>query len=365
MSTDEKTTLPIKASFYDVLEHVNAQLPAIESILPKGITKGSDALEFKVGRHGFVRLLDCMPRLISEGSIGIESRIVEAARVSYAGGTKSRSTDLGLLRYLFAHQHMSPFEMVKFTFMVRCELFTARQWMRHRTCNINEESARYSEMADDYYDINEEDVRAQSKTNKQGSDKSALTEDAKESFIEGYDNVLEKAETVYRKALADGVAREQARVVLPVGLYTKFYYTVDARNLLHFLQLRMDAHAQLEIRQYATAIYFILKKVAPHLTDLFDNYMRNAVTLSAHEIEALRTSVNKSPDMTASEAREWEAKRAAIFNALPASSSVSSTTIASSIASISSLDSSSVVIAPTIQVYACLQDLTPPVDAKL
>lgn len=301
---------------YDILDLATADDP--------------NALEVKVGPHGYVRLLDCMPRLIRKGTIGVESAIVEAARVSYGPGTKSVSTDIGLLKYLIRNEHMSPFEMVEFRFIVCCEIFTARQWFRHRTWSYNEESARYSEIEDQYYAPTADEVRQQSATNKQGSsDAPTLCAATKESFSAGVNKVVKIADEEYRRALHNGVAREQARVVLPVGTYTRFHAKVDARNLLHFLELRMDSHAQKEIRDYATAIYTILCGVTPHLMSIFDIYVRGSVRLSALEIRALRTGAIP-PEMSATEAREWEIKRAKLLIATEPSAATTTKPPASS-----------------------------------
>ena len=281
--------------------------------------KNPEALTVKIGDHGYVRLLDCMPRLVHEGSIGMEASIVAAARVSYGSGIRRRSDDLALLKHLMRNRHMSPFEMIEFSFVVSCEIFTARQWFRHRISSFNEESARYSEIEDHYYRPRAATVRAQSTTNKQGSDDgSTLSADVRSAFASGVEEVVSLADGVYRKALQDGVAREQARVVLPVGTYTRFYYKANARSLLHFLELRMDSHAQTEIRAYANAIYQIVRAVAPHLIELFDTYVSGAVQLSALEVRALREG-GPPTEMSVTERKEWEAKRARLLSAVRAS----------------------------------------------
>lgn len=268
-----------------------------------------NALTIKVGTHGHVQLRDCMPRLVRPGTIGIESAIVEAARVSYGVGTKSVSTDLGLLRYLVRNEHMSPFEMVKFTFVIRCEIFTARQWFRHRCGNFNEESARYSEINDDYYAPDANEVRMQATINKQGSsEENSMSPRTKVACARKMGTQSLSAFERYQELLEAGVAREQARAVLPVGTYTKFHWGVDARNLMHFLHLRMDSHAQFEIRQYANAIYTILGKVAPHLMAIFDTYIRGSVRLSALEVRALREGTPPI-EMSDAEKREWVEKK--------------------------------------------------------
>lgn len=305
-------TLPATAAA-DMKEEAASGPEPLFDILDLTTRADPDALMVKVGVHGSVRLQDCMPRLVHEGTIGMEAAIVRAARVSYGHGTKTISTDLGLLRYLMRNEHMTPFEMLEFVFMVDCELFTARQWMRHRMASYNEYSLRYSITEDDrYYLPAPDDVRPQSTTNKQGSGAPAsLTADAKLRFSEGAARVVAVATEVYQQAILDGVAREQARAVLPVGGYTKFYYKTNARSLFNFLSLRMDSHAQAEIRGYANAIYTIVKKVAPHLMSIFDTYVQGSVRLSALEVRALRTGV--APDeMSEPEKREWAAKRAAL-----------------------------------------------------
>lgn len=231
----------------------------------------------QIGTHGFVRLV---------GSYGDDARIVEAARVSYGNGTKTKREDQALINYLMRHEHMSPFEMVDFTFHIKAPIFIARQWFRHRTASVNEISARYSVMKDEFYEPQQ--LRGQSKTNKQGSE-DAIIEDG---FLvkEAYEHAYE----YYEMLIADGVAREQARMVLPVGMYTEFYWKQNLRNLLHFIKLRIDGHAQQEIREYAEAIANMIWQVAPMAWEAFQEHHLNAVKFSRKEMHALRKLIMQS-----------------------------------------------------------------------
>jgi len=198
-------------------------------------------MDIKVLDHGFVRLVETM---------GGDAGVVEAARVSYAGTSKGEEKDRKLITYLLQHQHMTPFEHAILKFHVKCPIFVARQWFRHRFAAYNEISYRYTEIKDDFYVPSR--WRAQDVKNKQSSvtaptlDHDALTRACQES--------VEKAKTVYHEMLKAGVAREMARMVLPVNLYTEFYWTVNARSLMNFLSLRADKHAQWEIQQFAEAL---------------------------------------------------------------------------------------------------------------
>jgi len=239
--------------------------------------------------HGFVRFIDAM---------GGDSSIVQAARVSYGQGTKTPSSDEMLVRYLMRNRHTSPFEMCQVKVHVKLPLFVARQWMRHRTGAFNEISARYSEMKDEFYTPEAKDISGQSNTNKQGAGgfldlrdqqmASWLLRVATEEDYETYVNILNH-----------GVAREQARCVLPVSLYTEFYWTVNLHNLLHFINLRADSHAQYEIRVYADALLELCKQLFPIATEAFQDYVQNATTFSAKEMEVLKslleTFANETP----------------------------------------------------------------------
>jgi thymidylate synthase (FAD) len=266
------------------------------------------AMTRSVGTEGFVRLVDVMPRLVQRGGLGPEAAVVQAARVSYGAGTKTAQSDEVLLRYLYRHEHMTPFEMITLKFCVRAPLFTARQWMRHRAGSFNEESARYSEIETAFFVPDPADVRAQSAANRQGSG-DALGADAVGNFLEDTTRSFAEAAAGYARSLGAGVARELARIVLPEGRYTKFYWTVNLRNLFGFLKLRMAPEAQEDIRRFATAIHEILAVYCPLATKAFDDYTLNAVTLSALEVRALREGA-PPPEMSKRERAEWEAKRA-------------------------------------------------------
>lgn len=223
-----------------------------------------------------VRLVDHM---------GSDSSIVQAARVSYGEGTKTVNEDRQLIRYLMRHSHTTPFEMVEFKFHVKAPIFVARQWLRHRTASVNELSARYSIVKDEYWVPDK--YRKQSVVNKQCSesgdgfvDESALTSQKHSCDIafEVYDGLLER-----------GVSREMARAHLPQSTFTEFYWKINLHNLFHFLHLRMDEHAQKEIRDLARDIFDIIKPIVPMACEAFIDYKVNSVTLTGPEGQALRT----------------------------------------------------------------------------
>jgi thymidylate synthase (FAD) len=256
--------------------------------------------------HGFVALVDCMPRLVPEGKTG-DFAIVQAARVSYGQGTKQVSEDRGLVRYLMRHRHSTPFEMVEFKFHIAMPIFVARQWIRHRTANVNEYSARYSIVPDRFYRPDVESVRKQSKSNRQGGDE-PIEAGTAEEFL----GLLERAEAHYKEYLAlteKGVARELARAALPVSVYTEWYWKCDLHNIFHFLSLRMDPHAQLEIQVFARAMYELMKPIVPVSCEAFEDYRLDAMHLTKLEIEAMRTGKPLATE-NKREAAEWEAKRA-------------------------------------------------------
>ncbi len=267
---------------------------------------GSARWEKQVLDHGFVALVDSMPRLVPEGQTA-DQAIVQAARVSYGEGTKKLTEDRGLVRYLLRHRHTTPFEMVEFKFHVAMPIFVARQWIRHRTANVNEYSARYSIVPDKFYRPTLDNVRKQSTTNRQGGEETIEVETA-ESFLE----LLEDSEKLYARYLElteKGVARELARAALPVSVYTEWYWKCDLHNLLHFLSLRMDPHAQQEIRVYAEAMYELIKPICPVACEAFEQYRMEGLHLTKLEIEAIRTG---KPIATENkrEQKEWETKRA-------------------------------------------------------
>ncbi len=270
--------------------------------------KGAARWEIPVLDHGFVALVDCMPRLIPEGKTG-DFAVVQAARVSYGQGTKQVSEDRGLVRYLMRHRHSTPFEMVEFKFHVSMPIFVARQWIRHRTANVNEYSARYSIVPDRFYRPGLESVRKQSKSNRQGGDE-PIDAGTAEDFLA----LLDKAEGLYKDYLSlseQGVARELARMALPVSVYTEWYWKCDLHNIFHFLSLRMDPHAQIEIQAFAHAMYELIKPIMPVSCEAFQDYRLQSVHLTRLEIEALRTGRPLGTDNKREQA-EWEAKRAAM-----------------------------------------------------
>lgn len=245
-------------------------------------------LETKV-YNGFVRIIDVMPRIVSpeavESGILADEAIVKAARVSYAKGTKKRSTDEGLIRYLMRNWHTSPFEMIEFKFHLKMPIFIARQWIRHRTASLNEISGRYSVMYEEFY--RPEEVRAQASDNKQGS--SGKVED--QEVCDTFNEYLDQSENLYEpyeKSIQGGVSKEVARIGLPLSLMTEFYWKIDLHNLFHFLQLRMDKHAQEEIREFAKAIFDFVVPVCPVSSQAFLDYRMNSMNLSDLEIRAIR-----------------------------------------------------------------------------
>ena len=232
---------------------------------------------------------------------------MQAARVSYGEGTKQVNEDRGLVRYLMRHRHTTPLEMVEFKFHVAMPIFVARQWIRHRTANVNEYSARYSIVPDRFYRPSIENIRAQSKSNRQGGDQPVDVGTA-ENFLK----LLDEAESLYSKYIGlteEGVARELARAALPVNVYTEWYWKCDLHNIFHFLSLRMDPHAQLEIQDFARAMYRLIQPIVPVACEAFEDYRLNAMHLTGLEIEAIRS---KQPLNTSNkrEAAEWEAKKA-------------------------------------------------------
>ena len=243
--------------------------------------------EFPVLNKGFIRLVDYL---------GGDERVVQSARVSYGKGTKSYREDAGLIDYLLRNSHTSPFEQVVFTFHVKLPIFVARQWVRHRTARLNEISGRYSVMKDDFYVPEAEDVALQSTDNKQGRSSEALesarTEKVRATLTEGQ----KTAYAAYSSLVDEGLARELARINLPLSLYTEWYWQIDLHNLFHFLKLRLDAHAQKEIRLYAQVLFDIAKKAAPLCCESFERHSLNSVRLSGEEFAELRRRLNGKDD---------------------------------------------------------------------
>ena len=253
------------------------QNPQADAILDK---------EYKVLDHGFVRLVDYM---------GSDESIVQAARVSYGQGTKKVSEDRALIRYLYRQRHTSPFEMVEFKFHVKLPIFVARQWIRHRTANVNEYSGRYSVMKEEFYVPRPEDIRYQAKYNKQGRSEEELPDALKTEFIRFLEETNKQVYRKYDDLIEQGLARELARIGLPLSLYTEWYWKIDLHNLLHFLKLRLDRHAQQEIREYARVMAEMVKTVCPMAYEAFEDYNLNAVSFSAPELKLLRKSLPDIP----------------------------------------------------------------------
>jgi len=245
-------------------------VPEAEAILDK---------EFPVLDKGFVRLVDYL---------GGDERVVQAARVSYGAGTKSYREDAGLIDYLLRNRHTSPFEQVSLTFHVKLPIFVARQWIRHRTARLNEISGRYSVMKDEFYVPALEDVSLQSEDNKQGRSPEPLDTAAagavRDVLIQGQKDAYED----YSRLVEEGIARELARVNLPLSLFTEWYWQIDLHNLFHFLELRMDAHAQKEIRVYAEVLLQIARSVAPCCCESFERNFLGGVAFSAEEFAELK-----------------------------------------------------------------------------
>jgi len=266
---------------------------------------GAARWEIKVHDHGLVALVDVMPRFAPAGKTA-DFAIVQAARVSYGQGTKQVNEDRGLIRYLARHRHTTPFEMVEFKFHHRMPIFVARQWIRHRTANVNEYSARYSVVPDKFYHPPLENVRRQSVTNRQGGEE-PMDEVTAVEFLK----YLDKAESLYadyQRLIDKGVSRELARIGLPVSVYTEWYWKIDLHNLLHFLSLRMDAHAQAEIRDYATACFALIQPIVPIAAEAFVDYQFESMHLTRLEIESLRSG-NPIATENKRESAEWEQKR--------------------------------------------------------
>ena len=251
-------------------------VPEAEEILEK---------EFKVLDKGFVRLVDYL---------GGDERIVQAARVSYGSGTRSIRKDRELIHYLMQNLHTSPFEQVVLTFHCKMPIFVARQWIRHRTARVNEISGRYSEMADEFYLPDKKVIRPQGKRNKQGrEEEDTVPDELKAKAIEILKNEQKSAFKGYKEILDDGIARELARINLPLSLYTEWYWQIDLHNLFHFLELRLDWHAQLEIREYARVIAEITKKVAPLAYEAFDEYVINTRKIGRMDAEKVAEIIKK------------------------------------------------------------------------
>ena len=261
-----------------------AVVPALEEILYQALP----ALD-----HGFVRVVDYM---------GDDAAVVQAARVSYGRGTKKVSEDRGLINYLMRHRHTTPFEMCEIKYHVKLPIFVARQWIRHRTANVNEYSGRYSILDNEFYIPRPEHLAAQSQANRQGRDSVLAGKEAEQVF-----DILKKdAELVYEHYLEmlnegedgapldpdrSGLARELARMNLSLGFYTQWYWKTNLHNLMHFLSLRADAHAQYEIRVYADLMVDTLKRWTPICHDAFLEYRMGGASLSKTGLAAVKRMI--------------------------------------------------------------------------
>ena len=263
--------------------------------------------------RGFIRVIDYM---------GDDAAIVQAARVSYGRGTKRSRDDQGLINYLMRNWHTSPFEMCEIKLHVKLPIFVARQWIRHRTANVNEYSARYSVLDNEFYVPDREQLRAQSASNRQGrgdlleTDEAEqvmeiLREDAMRSYAHYEEMLNEGPDGEAVDPERQGLARELARMNLSLGFYTQWYWKVDLHNLMHFLRLRADPHAQFEIREYADVlIEQVMKRWVPMTLGAFENYRLHGAQLSAQQLEVVRRLLageevdRSSTEMSAAEWRE-------------------------------------------------------------
>ncbi len=257
--------------------------------------------------HGFIRVIDYM---------GDDSAIVQAARVSYGAGTKHVQNDDGLIRYLMRHWHSTPFEMCEIKLHVKLPVFVARQWIRHRTANVNEYSARYSILDREFYIPAPDALAAQSTVNNQGrgavlegEEAARVLEMLKSDSTRAYDHY----EAMLSQEGQQGLARELARMNLPANIYTQWYWKVDLHNLFHFLRLRGDAHAQYEIRVYADAICNVVRDWVPLAFKAFEDYRVGGVNLSAAALDCMRrmlageTVTQETSGLSKREWREFEA----------------------------------------------------------
>jgi thymidylate synthase (FAD) len=268
--------------------------------------------------HGFVRVIDYM---------GDDAAIVQAARVSYGRGTKKLRQDKGLINYLLRHRHTTPFEMCEIKFHIKMPVFIARQWIRHRTANVNEYSARYSVLDREFYIPSAEQLAAQSSQNNQGRSDQILSAEESARVLEilkadsqqCYDHYIEMMNKNEEGETIDegkqGLARELARMNLPVNVYTQWYWKVDLHNLLHFLSLRADPHAQYEIRVYAEIMLDMVKKWVPHTYEAFMQYHMGGTHLSASGLEIIKKMI-KGEKVTQEDSgmspREWRELMATI-----------------------------------------------------
>ena len=285
--------------------------PALEEMLYKPIP---------VLDHGFIRVVDYM---------GDDSSIVQAARVSYGRGTKKSLQDKGLINYLMRHRHTTPFEMCDIKFHIKLPIFIARQWIRHRTASVNEYSARYSILSNEFYVPERVNLSAQSKINKQGRSDDELPDDVADKVLALIKDDSEKCYRHYVEMMNEddqgniidentvGITRELARMNLTLNHYTEWYWKINLHNLLHFLALRADSHAQYEIRVYAQAMLDVVKAWVPYAFEAFVEHSMNGTNISRKGMEVIRQMIDGkevSQESSGMSRREWSELMAVIEN---------------------------------------------------
>lgn len=285
------------AEIEELRAHPQPTLRAVAPGMEKHLYTAQEVLD-----HGFVRVVDYM---------GDDAAICQAARVSYGKGTKSVQNDKGLIRYLMRHWHSTPFEMCEVKLHVKLPVFVARQWIRHRTANVNEYSARYSILDREFYIPAPEHLAAQSVINNQGRGET-LTGDEAARVLEILKSDANRAYDNYEAMMSDegqqGLARELARMNLPSNIYTQWYWKVDLHNLFHFLRLRADSHAQYEIRVYADAIANVVADWVPAAFGAFEDYRMGGANLSAQALDVIRRRLKGeevTQETSGMAAREW------------------------------------------------------------
>ncbi len=295
-----------QAEIDELRSNAKPTLRAVADGMEEHLYKAYDVLD-----HGFIRVIDYM---------GDDAAICQAARVSYGKGTKSVQNDEGLIRYLMRHWHSTPFEMCEIKLHVKLPVFVARQWIRHRTANVNEYSARYSILDREFYIPEADKLAAQSVINNQGRGEMLTGDEAarvleilKGDAAQSYDHYAEMiGEVDVDGNPKNGLARELARMNLPANIYTQWYWKVDLHNLFHFLRLRADAHAQYEIRVYADAICKVVADWVPAAYGAFDDYRMGGATLSSKAIDCVRRMLKgeevtqETSGMSKGEWREFE-----------------------------------------------------------
>lgn len=267
--------------------------------------------------HGFVELVDVMPRIVPDGQT-CDYAICQMARTSYGSGTKTINEDKGLINYLLRAAHTSPFEAIEIKLHMKMPIFVARQMIRHRSSSLNEISARYSIMKDEFYLPSAKELRLQSKTNKQGSE-GVLDLEQAEKYVKIIEDQSRECYKWYLDMLEAGISREQARMILPVNLYTEWYWKQDLHNLMHLMALRCDHHAQYEIQVYGNAILEIVRHLCPWTIEAWEKYhpLRGAVKLTSLEVDAIKkhntennsvSSIGEIQTENKREQGEWKAK---------------------------------------------------------